>query len=313
MRGARIAVETCMGVKAGEKVLIVTDTGKLRIAEALMAAAHSLGAEALMMVYTPRRMHGEEPPPPVAAAMKAADVVLAPTTYSITHTKARKEASDLGVRIASMPTITEEMFTRGPMTADYWKIKEVSERLAEKFSRAREAELTSPKGTSLTFKLGRQGIADTGILHGKGAFGNLPAGEAFTAPLEDETEGVAVVDGSVAGVGLLSTPIRLEIRRGKVEKIEGGVEARRLEMLLRGADQGAWRIAELGIGTNPQARVVGNVLEDEKAMGTAHIALGNNLFIGGKIESKVHLDAVILNPTVKLDGEAVIENGELKV
>ncbi|RLI34631.1 hypothetical protein DRO53_03120, partial [Candidatus Bathyarchaeota archaeon] len=220
MRGARIAVEVCMGVKPGETVLIVTDTGKIRIAEALMAAAHSVGAEASMLVYTPRRMHGEEPPPPVAEAMKAVQVVLAPTTFSITHTRARKEATDHGVRIATMPAITEEMFTRGPMTADYSKVKEVSERLAERLSQAKEARLTSPSGTDLSLKLGRKAIADTGILHGPGAFGNLPAGEAFTAPIEEEGEGTAVIDGSMAGVGKLSNPIRLKVEKGRVIAIE---------------------------------------------------------------------------------------------
>ncbi len=113
MKGARIAVETCMKTKPEETVLIVTDTKMLKIAETLACSAASIGAKTTVMIMEPTRRHGDEPPKPVAEAMKAADVVLAPTYMSLSNTDARRNATKQGARIASMPSITEGMMSVG--------------------------------------------------------------------------------------------------------------------------------------------------------------------------------------------------------
>ena len=119
MKGARTAVETCMNVKPDETVLIVTDTGKMKIAEAFAYASASLGAETMITVMKPRKQHREEPPKPIKEAMKACNVILIPTLKSLSHTDARREATKQGARIASMPEITEDMMSIGGLTADY--------------------------------------------------------------------------------------------------------------------------------------------------------------------------------------------------
>lgn len=307
---ARIAVEECLGVKKGEEVLIIVDEKSLHIGKALFDTAKSLGAEAVLIEMIEREAHGSEPPHLVAEAMKSADVVIAPTSKSLTHTKARLEATKNGVRVASMPTITEELMSR-TMSADYAKIKERSLKFCDLLSQGSEARLTTPAGTDLTFSIaGREAMADTGILHEKGAFGNLPAGEACLAPVEGKTSGVAVVDGSMAGVGVIKTPIRMVVKDGYVTEITGGAEAKALSDLLQDKGEEARNIAELGIGTNEKAIPSGSPLEDEKVMGTVHVAIGDNIVFGGKVKAPVHLDGIMKTPTLVIDGKTIIKDGE---
>ncbi|MEM4730018.1 MAG: aminopeptidase [Thermoplasmata archaeon] len=309
MAGARTAVNTCLRVKKGERVVVVTDIIKEDIGEALHWAAKEAGSEAILVKMLPRSRHGEEPPAPVAAIMKTADVVIAPTAFSISHTQARKEANEAGARIATMPMITEEMMSRGGMTADFRQIKRRAEGLLKRLAGAREVRVTTPEGTDIRFSVeGRRWIPDTGILHERGAFGNLPAGELFVPPVEGTAEGVVVVTGALAGVGLLKKPVKVVVKGGIAREITGGPQARALRKTLEGAaaklenPDGAYNIAEFGIGLNPKARLIGNPLEDEKVVGTVHIALGDNSTFGGSVRAGVHLDGIILNPRVEVDG-----------
>jgi leucyl aminopeptidase (aminopeptidase T) len=307
---ARIVVEECLGVKKSEEVLIIVDKKSRRIGKALFDAAKSLGAEAVLIEMLEREAHGSEPPRMVAEAMKSADVIIAPTSKSLTHTKARVEANKSGARIASMPTITEEMMAR-TMSADYAKIKERSLKFRNLLSKGSEVRLTTPAGTDLTFSIaGREAMADTGILHDKGAFGNLPAGEACLAPVEGKTSGVAVIDVVMAGVGLIKTPIKLVVKDGYVTKISGGAEAKALSKLLAGKGEEVKNIAELGIGTNEKATPSGSPLEDEKVIGTVHIGIGDNIIFGGKVKAPMHLDGIMKKPTLVIDGKTVIKDGK---
>jgi len=307
---ARIVVEDCLGVKKSEEVLIIVDEKSRQIGNALFDAAKGLGAEAVLIEMVEREAHGSEPPRLVAEAMKSADVIIAPTSKSLTHTKARQEATKSGVSIASMPTITEEMMAR-TLSADYLQVKERSLKFRDLLSQGNEVRVTTPAGTDLTFSLaGREAMADTGILCDKGAFGNLPAGEACVAPVEGKTSGVAVVDGSMAGVGVIKTPIRIVIKDGYVTEITGGDEAKKLSELLKDKGKEAKNIAELGIGTNEKATPSGSPLEDEKVMGTVHVGIGDNIIFGGKVKAPLHLDGIMKNPTLVIDGKTVIKDGK---
>ena len=252
-----------------------------------------------------------------AGRLQQADVVVALTSYSLSHTNAREAATRSGTRLASMPGITEDMMKHGGMTADYHRVAELCWKLTEFLQGAREAEITTPLGTKL--RLGLEGREpgtppDTGLYLKPGEWGNLPAGEAYIAPLETQADGIAVVDGTIAQIGLPSQPVTLEFREGKVVRIEGGREAIQLRNLLESLeDENAYVIAELGIGTNEAARLTGVTVEDEKGLGTVHVAIGRNTGFGGVNMSKIHLDSIITNPTLKIDGKVIIENGQPQV
>lgn len=153
MKGARTAVEVCMGVKPEETVLVMTDTGKVRLAEAFAYASSALGATTVVSVMRPLARSGLEPPKPVAEAMKAADVVLIPTSTSFSHTDARREASKNGVRIASMPGITEDMMSVGGLTADYHEVERLTNLVSDVLDNGKMVEITTPSGTSLTMSV----------------------------------------------------------------------------------------------------------------------------------------------------------------
>ena len=120
------------------------------------------------------------------------------------------------------------------------------------------------------------------------------------------------MDASLGGIGKLEEPIKVYVEKGYVIKIEGG-RAKEFENLLDSAGKEARNIAELGIGTNEKARVTGNILEDEKVIGTCHIALGNNAGFGGKVNVQLHLDGIIRNPTIFIDNKKIMNNGKFSI
>src|SRR3954452_8405841 len=114
------------------------------------------------------------------------------------------------------------------------------------------------------------------------------------------------------GVGLVSEPIRIRYERGRIVSVEGGEEAERVRRAIAAAGEGADVVAELGIGTNERARVTGNVITDEKALGTAHVAFGDNTGdYGGDNRSSIHVDGIMADATVEADGRVVMRRGEL--
>ncbi len=310
-KGARIAVETCLGVRPKENVLVVTDPPRLKIARALFDASRRVGAKVTLVCMPVGTKHGDEPPQVVAGAMRAADVVLAPTTYSLTHTQARLRACKAGARVATMPMITEEMMSRGAMLADYHAVKRLTMKIVGRLDKASEVEIASPAGTELRLGIeGRRAHPDTGILHRPGDFGNLPAGEAYIAPVEGTAEGLVVVDGSM--IGTLRGRTMIKVEEGKAVRI-WGKHADKLVKMLGKAGGKAYNLAEFGIGTNPKARLKGIVLEDEKVMGTCHIALGDNSTFGGRVRAGIHIDGIMLRPTVRFDGKVVMRDGRLLI
>jgi leucyl aminopeptidase (aminopeptidase T) len=312
-QAARVALVQCMAVSCGESVLVITDEELREVGYAFWEEAKNLGAEAIIVEMTARSQDGEEPPEPVARIMKAVDVVLAPTSRSLSHTLARREANAVGARVASMPGISKDSVIR-TLTADYRRIAALSEKLAEILTRGKSARITTPRGTDITMSLEtRISQADTGIYHMAGDFGNLPAGEAFIAPVEGTAEGILVVDGAMSGVGALEDAIRMRVESGYVTDMTGGPGARILEESIAHLGKPARNIAELGVGTNDRAIITGKVLEDEKVLGTVHVALGNNIGFGGTCDVPIHLDGIILQPTLIIDDKVVIKDGVLQV
>uniref|UniRef100_A0A7C5TJ49 Aminopeptidase n=1 Tax=Ignisphaera aggregans TaxID=334771 RepID=A0A7C5TJ49_9CREN len=312
-KASEVALKQCLGVKEGESILVITDEILRGIGLHIWLCARDLNTDAIYIEMLPRKMHGEEPPKPIAEAMKNVDVVVAPTSKSLTHTIAREEATKRGVRVATMPGITEEIFIR-TMNVDYSYVQRITDVVGDILDKGNIVRIESDNGTNLTFSIeGRKARRSSGILRNPGDWGNLPGGEAYIAPIEGSANGVAIVDGSMASIGKLINPIKIVFKDGYAIDIEGGDEANKLKQILLQYGQDARNLAEFGIGTNPGAKVSGIVLEDEKVMGTIHIALGNNFGFGGKVKVPIHLDGVILNPTVYIDGNIIMKEGRLLV
>ena len=311
-RAIAAVVRDCLGVCRGEDVLAICNPATREIGERLRAEAQAAGADAVLAVISERGSHAEEPPAPVAAAMLKADVVLAPTVQSLSHTAARKAATEAGVRIATLPGVTTDMLAR-VMSADMRELRRRSHAVADILTAGNEATITCPNGSDLTLSLeGRTAIPDTGELTQAGAFGNLPCGEAFISPLHDAGEGRLVVDGIIGSIGIPDPPSELLVRAGQLESATGTV-GEELMRELREAGPDGTRVAELGVGTNEKAILSGEMLEDEKILGTIHVAFGASAGIGGSIQVPIHLDCVVTRPDLVVDGEPVVRGGVLLV
>ena len=312
-KAARTAVRKCLAVKKGEAVLVITDDPLIKIGRLLWDACRQAGAEAILAEIISRKTSGEEPPKALADCMKKVDVLVIPTSKSLSHTKARRDACRSGVRCATLPGITPDTMRR-TLNADYRKIAKLSIRLARIMTQGSTARVTTPAGTDITMSIqGRKGHPDTGLVHKRGDFSNLPAGEAYLAPVEGTAQGVIVIDGCIGETGVLRKPITMTVRDGYATAISGGAQVKILQRAIRGLGKQARNIAELGIGTNDKARVVGSSLEDEKVLGTVHIAIGDNASMGGRISVASHLDAILLKPTLFIGRRIIMKDGRLTI
>lgn len=308
MKGARIAIRKCMNVKPYEKVLIITDKKMNKsIPKALKKASLERTKNVdLEIIKTPKR-DGEEPEKNVAELMKKYDVIFIPTSKSLTHTRAVLNASKI-VRIASMPNVTKYSFKKGALTADYDKVEKLCKLMLKYVKRAKTIRLTSKNGTDLQLKVGKhKWVECSGLCHKKGCGPiNLPDGEIATAPIEKQSNGFLFIDK----FGEYGDDIKIIVEDGYAEKIQGSSKLRRQVNFL---GLKARNIAEIGIGTNPKAKLIKNILEAEKVFGTVHVALGNNKFAGGKINVPFHVDGIIRKPTLKVGEKILIKDGKWQI
>jgi len=309
-RAVTAVVRDCLAVKPGEEVLVVCNPATQRLGELLREEAADAGGEAVLAVMSERASHAAEPPRAVAEAMAAADVLLAPTVQSLSHTAARKRASENGARCATLPGVTEDILAR-VMSADMEGLRSKGRAVAAALDAASEARITDANGTDLTLDLsGRTAIPDAGELTEAGAFGNLPCGEGFISPAGGN--GILVIDGTLATIGVVDEPVELVVEGGHLTSARGGQGMAFMELLTEHGENGT-NIAELGVGTNEKAKLSGNIIEDEKILGTVHIAFGASAGIGGTVQVPIHLDCVVMKPTLELDGEIIVRDGELLI
>lgn len=312
-KSSLIALRDYLGLQKNETLLVITDEVEKQIGMTLFEAGKQLCKESILVEMKSRERNGEEPPEQIAELMKKFDVVICPTYRSLTHTNARREAVKVGVRVATMPGITRSTMIRC-LSADARKVVELTESVKNALENRKEIHILSKNGTNLKMNIdGRKILPSTGVLRNKSESGNLPSGEVYLAPLEGTTNGVIVFDGSIAGIGILKNPVKVIVKDGYAEKFIGKGEAKKLAQMLDKVGRDARAIAEFGIGTNYKAKITGHILEDEKVLGTVHIAFGNNLSMGGVIDVPIHIDGLIKKPTVLVDDVVIMDNGVLLI
>lgn len=307
---AHVIFETCLGIKSNERVLIVTDQYKTVEADMIRDAAVQYAKNVTQLMLTGMTENAQEPPEDIAAAMCDTDIAIFVTRYSLSHTKARLTATGHGTRVISMPDITRDMMLRA-IPIDYDRMAQESESLANILTKGSNVRITSSEGTNVTLSIkNRSGEPDTGLVRYPGDFVNLPAGEAFIAPVENQTDGTIVFDGAVANIDL-DKPIIIQVKNGRITKISGGRAAKQFEKNVNAAGDNARVACELGIGTNPKAILSPEVLESEKVRGTCHIAFGKNDTFGGTNDAPFHADGLMKYPTLTIDDTIILNNGKL--
>ena len=318
-----------MGLVNGERVLFLTDIPVPGDWAVPFAQVEGIVERALMtkrfhemmgdefpgcpmdfLAFPATMQSGTEPAEVAARKMLEYDIAIIMTTFSLSHTNARQNASAKGVRIASMPGIEAHMFAPGgPMDVDYDAVERDGNAWVSRLTGSSAVHITTPHGTDLKFSIkGRDVFADNGLYRKKGQWGNLPAGEAAAPPVEGTAEGRLVVQAG--WYPALTENMTLTFKEGIVISVSGGGALGKefVETFHFGDESFKHRrnCAELGIGTNPNARSTENTLEAEKIKGTVHIAVGDNIHMGGRTESDLHIDFILNNPTMVVDGKRLI-------
>lgn len=314
-------------IEEGDEVLIVTDTEHdPEVWKLIAMAVRDLGGHPVISLIEPPEMDYYNPPPSVAEQMTDVDVVVTCTTTAMLHSPAGDSAMAADVPIVCMDGgLTIDMLTKGAATADYQQIERIEYEIGKKvFEGGQEAHLTSEHGTDLTLSiedrvfLYREPDSDTPALEAyekRPGFNAVvfPRGEFNVPPNPDLADGTIVFDTTMHHLGRLEEPIELDIDSGTIVDIRGGFQARELERVLEEyGDEDAYRMpTEFSVGANPKARITGCQREDKNILGCIHIGLGTNADVGGDIRSKLHMDGVIAQPTLKIDGELMIDKGEI--
>ncbi len=316
MPGAMKAVKQCAAVKEGEHVVIACDTNKIRLAEAIAAAAYAVGGIPTITVFTPTGAHGAQVPKPVVGACAESDVFFLPTTWSMTHTDARIEAIKNGARGTTMCEVTEDCLCTGGILADYEENDRVARKLGAIIAEGKKIRMTSTGGTDLEAEITDRPVQyETGLFREPGQFAALPNSELNISPIEGTTEGIIVGDVRPMGFGILrEEPVTIEIKSGEVANITGGKAADYLNETLKAFDdRTAYNLAEFAVGLNPASRAYATNLEDLGKLGFGHHGIGSNYAIGGNIAAPCHIDVIYSQATLEIDGQVILDKGDIPV
>ncbi|MAE42697.1 leucyl aminopeptidase [Candidatus Woesearchaeota archaeon] len=313
IKSINIILKKCLAINEHESVLIITDSKLYSIAKLFFNQAKKITNNVKLVKIRIPKVSGTEPDKKIAKEMLKHNVELLITTKSLSHTKARKNACNKGARITTMPGTNKDMIKRA-IDINYNKLKKINKKLADIFDKGKKVKIITKLGTDISFNIkGRKAHGrKSGIYDKKGYFGNLPEGEVFIAPVEKTANGIFIVDASFAGIGKLKKSLKVYVENGHAVNFKGE-KSKKMKNLLNSVGNQARNIAEFGIGTNEKAKITGNTLEDEKVLGTCHIALGNNFGFGGKVNIALHLDGIIKKPTILIDNKKIMKTGNLLV
>jgi len=308
-QAAEKAIKQVLCLRDGEHFLLVTDKEKLEIAEALAYWAKESGTETTTFLMTETLRPISDPTElfkelinKASALAYVLDARIEEKPFRGYMVKAGRESG----RICMMPGLTREMMER-LVNIDFVQMDKFTKKVIDHLKDADDILLQNPAGTKIRFSVkGRPWKNDNGDISKKGMHGNLPAGECFTAPVEDTFNGrlvISLIDDKL-GHGIM------DFERGKLVHFEG----RGIQSIIEniGADETGKIIGEFGIGTNSMARITDNMLEAEKAFGTAHFAIGDSYGLG-KNSSSHHYDALVDKITIKVNGKDIARDGKFVI
>lgn len=318
IKTADMIVRELLAIQPGEEIVLVADPETdMEMVQAISGISQAVGAECTIALMPSRPVEESlKMTKFIDRGLEAADVMIGMTKasgaacWSPTVSRLRREK---GLRFLSMVLRDLDIWTKGGATANYHEILEAGKRLQSAWSRGKEIHLTSKKGTDLRAKIdGAPPFIEAGFATQPGSTGAFSDGEVSQGPVQGSAEGVVVVDGPIAHVGLQATPVRLEVRQGKVVRIEGDEKgARQLRDIVESVKD-ADNFAEIGIGLNPKCRQNGDFEEEKKRLGNVHVAVGRNTGgYGGTVGCMVHLDMVVYEATVKTDRDVLLQEGKL--
>ncbi|MFX0013414.1 MAG: aminopeptidase [Promethearchaeota archaeon] len=301
----------CADLQSGESVLVLSDFGQApEISMAAVKAIERLEGKPLLLIMEKNRLIEKTIPESYQKIMNEADLIVL-CTSDYFPSDSRVIAAKAGARVLSMVKADESMIRRC-IDIDYDELSKLTRNIADRFSKAREVEIKSDAGTDINFTLsGNKAVYFDGLCREKGKITSHPSG-VVAVPLEGkQAEGTWIINASAAKLGLIDPPIIIEVTEGVANIVSDSEQANKFRKILSEGDDNSWKICEVGCGTNAKATYIGELIEDERVLGSAHIGLGGNTHFGGNIQSVTHIDTSTRNPTVMLDGNEIISNGNL--
>ena len=317
LAGAKHILESAGSLRNQEEAMLIFDDHTMPLVEYFDRAALELRLSLTSVPMKAGTNHGEEPALVVANMMKSASLVIALTTFSLAHSRARIDAAAQGARFLSLPQYSKTLLGHPMVRVDYRALAPTVRKVSDAFTAGSSLHITSEAGTDLTVDIsGRAGNYCPAFVEAAGDLGSPPDIEANVSPIEISAHGIAIVDGSITHptIGLLSTPVKIVFRDGLAVSLECMELETEEKLKLLFDDNSVKRrvLAEVGVGLNPLAELTGAMLSDEGTLGTAHLGLGSNSFVGGKNEIDFHLDFVMRDVTVEVDGSPVLVRGVIK-
>ena len=318
VKSADLIVRELLAIQPGEEVVLVADPETdIEMVQALCGVSQAVGAECTIAIMPSRPVKESlKMTKFIDKGLEVADVVIGMTKasgaacWSPLISTLKKET---GLRFLSMVLRDLDIWTKGGATADYYEILKTGQRLQSVWEKGQEIYLTTEKGTNLKARIGgAPPFIEAGFATKPGQTAAFSDGEVSQGPVQGTAEGVVIVDGPIAHIDLPASPIRLEIEKGRVVKIEGDERGTRELRDIVDNVKDADNFAEIGIGLNPECRQNGEFEEEKKRLGNVHIAVGRNTGgYGGNIACMVHLDMVVYEATVRTDKDILLQDGKL--
>ncbi|MFW9902762.1 MAG: hypothetical protein ACFFFH_00400 [Candidatus Thorarchaeota archaeon] len=306
-------LKQCVDLQPKESVLVISDFGQApEISMAAVKAVERLGGKSLLLVMEKDLLREKSMPETYQQIMNGSDLIIICTSDYFPG-GSRAIAAKAGARVLSMVKANESMIRRC-IDIDYNELSTLTRKLADRFSEAKDIEIKSDAGTDIHFTLsGNKAIYFDGLCKEKGKITSHPSGVVALALEEKQAEGTWIINASAAQLGLVHSPIIIEVIDGVANIINDSEQSDQFRKILSEGDNNSWKICEVGCGTNAKATYIGELIEDERVQGSAHIGFGGNTHFGGNIQSVTHIDTTTRNPTVILDGTVIISKGMLKL
>lgn len=311
-------IQKCGQLKEHERLLIICDASTHHIADLFHKHALSFSPSIETIEVPLADRHGQEPPDSVALKMRESNLIISLRAYSLAHSTARVEAAKSGARFLSMPDYSLEMLRDPALMVDYSEQLKNVKAISDTFTQGNTVVVRGVAGTEMHLQIqGRTANCCPGYVTNPGDLGSPPDIEANISPIEEESEGVAVIDGSItcAELGLLTTPVSLTVQSGYITNIRSNNSTYTSILEDMFGERGSKRrvLAECGIGLNPEAKLTGKMLTDEGAFGCIHFGFGANHTVGGLNKVDFHLDFVFTKGSLLVDGKEIMRDGRLTV
>jgi len=306
-------LKQCADLQPEESVLVMSDFGQApEIPMAAVKAIERLEGKLLLLVMEKDLLKEKSMPKSYQQVMNEADLIVLCTSDYFPG-DSRVIAAKAGSRVLSMVKADESMIRRC-IDINYDELSKLTRKVADRFSETKEVEIKSDAGTDIHFTLsGNKAFYFDGLCREKGKITSHPSGVVAVALEEKQAEGTWIINASAAKLGLIDPPMIIEVTEGVASIVSDSEQADQFRKILSEGDDDSWKICEVGCGTNAKATYTGELIEDERVQGSAHIGFGGNTHFGGNIQSVTHIDTSTRNPTVTLDGIEIISKGNLNL